>query len=268
MYLDVFAACAVAIVLVMVATWVVSLVIEDVSIIDPVWGIGFVVVAWVARITADGHGVPIRQNVLVALTTIWGLRLGIHLLVRHHGGGEDFRYRLMRKKHGQRFRFTSLYRVFAFQGLMMFVVSMPVQVGQVPNHPSGLGLVGIAGVVVWTIGIAFEAIGDWQLTRFRNDPATAGIVLDTGLWRYTRHPNYFGDCCVWWGLFLVAAATGVGALTVLSPIVMTVLLARVSGVPMLEYSLRKRRAGYDDYIARTSGFFPRQPRQPRPSHPT
>jgi steroid 5-alpha reductase family enzyme len=150
--------------------------------------------------------------------------------------------------------------VFAFQGLMMFVVSMPVQVGPVPDHPSGLGLVGIVGIAVWTIGIAFEAIGDWQLTRFRRDPASAGSVLDTGLWRYTRHPNYFGDCCVWWGLFLVAAATGVGALTILSPIVMTVLLLRVSGVPMLEYSLRKRRAGYDDYITRTSGFFPRPPR--------
>jgi steroid 5-alpha reductase family enzyme len=259
-YLDVFAACVVAITVVMVATWVVSLVIEDVSIVDPVWGLGFVVVAWVARISADGHGVPIRQNVLVVLTTIWGLRLGIHLLVRHHGDGEDFRYRRMRRKHGERFRFTSLYRVFAFQGLMMFVVSMPVQVGPVPDHPSGLGLVGIVGIAVWTIGIAFEAIGDWQLTRFRRDPASAGSVLDTGLWRYTRHPNYFGDCCVWWGLFLVAAATGVGALTILSPIVMTVLLLRVSGVPMLEYSLRKRRAGYDDYITRTSGFFPRPPR--------
>ena len=134
MYLDVFAACAVAIVVVMVATWMVSLLTEDVSIIDPVWGLGFVVVAWVARLAADGHGVPIRQNVLVGLTTIWGLRLFVHLLVRHHGGGEDFRYRAMRKKQGERFRFTSLYRVFAFQGLMMFVVSMPVQGDMLNGH--------------------------------------------------------------------------------------------------------------------------------------
>ena len=258
--LDVFAACAAAIVVLMVGTWLVSLVIEDVSIVDPVWGLGFVVVAWVARVVASGHGVPIRQNVLVALTTIWGLRLFVHLVLRHRGQGEDFRYARMRRKRGERFRFTSLYRVFAFQGLMMFVVSMPVQVGQIPDHPAGLGVLGWIGAAVWLVGIGFEAIGDAQLTRFRHDPATAGTVLDTGLWRYTRHPNYFGDCCVWWGLFVVAAATGVGALTILSPIVMTVLLVRVSGVPMLEYSLRKRRPGYDDYIARTSAFVPRPPR--------
>jgi steroid 5-alpha reductase family enzyme len=262
-YLGVFGWCALAIVGLMVGTWVVSLTITDVSIVDPVWGLGFVVVAWVARVVADGHGVPLRQNVLVALTTVWGLRLFVHLVVRHRGAGEDFRYQRMRRRHGDAFRFTSLYRVFAFQGVMMFVVSMPVQVGQVPDHPSGLGLLGYAGVVVWAVGLGFEAVGDWQLTRFRRDPTTAGTVLDTGLWRYTRHPNYFGDACVWWGLFLIAAATGVGALTVLSPVVMTVLLMRVSGVPMLEHSLRRRRAGYDDYIARTRAFVPRRPRPPR-----
>ena len=260
-YVDVFAWCAVAIVVLMVATWLVSLALSDVSIVDPVWGLGFVVVAWVARVVADGHGVPLRQNVLVALTTLWGLRLFVHLALRHRGGGEDFRYQRMRRKHGDAFRFTSLYRVFAFQGVMMFLVSMPVQVGQVPGHPAGLGALGYLGIAVWLVGIGFEAVGDVQLTRFRHDPATAGTVLDTGLWRYTRHPNYFGDACVWWGLFLIAAGTGVGALTVGSPVLMTVLLMRVSGVPMLEHSLRRRRAGYDDYIARTSSFIPRPPRR-------
>src|SRR4051794_37526903 len=145
MYVEVFAASAIAIVALMVATWLVSLAIDDVSIVDPVWGLGFVMVAWVARIVADGHGVPVRQNVLVGLTTIWGLRLFLHLVLRHRGHDEDFRYRRMRKKHGPRFRFTSLYRVFAFQGLMMFIVSMPVQVGQVPDHPAGVGLLGYVG---------------------------------------------------------------------------------------------------------------------------
>ena len=250
----------VAIVVLLFVTWLVSLRVEDASIIDPVWGLGFVVVAWVARVAAADHGVPLRQDVLVALTTIWGLRLFLHLAIRHRGQGEDFRYRRMRTKQGASFGRRSLVTVFGFQAVMMFIVSMPVQVGQVPDHPSGLGLLGYAGIVVWAVGLFFEAVGDWQLTCFRADPTTAGTVLDTGLWRYTRHPNYFGDCCVWWGLFLITAATGIGALTVLSPVLMTVLLVKVSGVPLLERSLRKRRDGYDDYCRRTSSLVPRPPR--------
>ena len=141
----------------------------------------------------------------------------------------------------------------------MFAVSLPIQVGQVPDHPDGLGLVGYVGLAVWLIGVCFETIGDVQLTRFRSDPANAGAVLETGLWRYSRHPNYFGDICVWWGIFGVTAATGIGVLTVVSPILMTVLLARVSGVPLLEHSLRRRHEGYDDYRLRTSTLLPRPP---------
>ena len=260
-YVEVFAWCALAIVVLLTITWLISLRLSDASIIDPVWGLGFVVVAWVARAAADGHGVPLRQDVLVALTTIWGLRLFTHLALRHRGKGEDFRYRAMRRRHGTAFGRVSLVTVFGFQAVMMFLVSMPVQVGQVPDHPQGLGLAGVVGIALWAVGLVFETVGDWQLTRFRADPANAGAVLDSGLWRYTRHPNYFGDVCVWWGLFLVAAATGVGALTVLSPILMTVLLVKVSGVPLLEHSLRKRHPGYDDYRSRTSGFVPRPPRR-------
>ena len=261
-YVEVFAWCALAIVILLTATWLVSLHLADASIIDPVWGLGFVVVAWVARFAAAGEGVALRQDVLVALTTVWGLRLFAHLALRHRGQGEDFRYKRMRKKHGERFGRVSLVTVFGFQAVMMFLVSMPVQVGQVPDHPPGLGLAGELGIALWAVGLFFETVGDWQLTRFRADPANAGTVLDSGLWRYTRHPNYFGDICVWWGLFLIAAATGVGALTILSPVLMTVLLVKVSGVPMLEYSLRKRRTGYDDYRGRTSTFVPWPPRKP------
>ena len=261
LYLEVFAWCALAVVALLTLTWVVSLRLADASIIDPVWGLGFVVVAWVARVVADGDGVALRQNVLVILTTIWGLRLFAHLALRHRGQDEDFRYRRMRKKYGERFGRVSLVTVFGFQAVMMFLVSMPVQVGQVPDHPPGLGVAGVIGVALWAVGVFFEAVGDWQLTRFRSDPASAGAVLDSGLWRYTRHPNYFGDVCVWWGLYLIAAATGVGALTILSPVLMTVLLVKVSGVPLLEYSLRKRRPGYDEYRRRTSGFVPRPPRR-------
>ncbi len=260
-YVEVFGWCALAIVVLLFTTWLISLRLADASIIDPVWGLGFVVVAWVARIVAGGHGVPHRQDVLVALTTIWGLRLFVHLAIRHRGQGEDFRYRRMRRKHGDRFGTVSLVTVFGLQAVMMFTVSLPVQVGQVPDHPSGLGVLGVIGTAVWAVGLFFEAVGDWQLTRFRADPGTAGTVLDSGLWRYTRHPNYFGDVCVWWGLFLITAATGVGAITILSPVLMTVLLVKVSGVPLLEYSLRKRRAGYAEYCRRTSSLVPRPPRR-------
>jgi steroid 5-alpha reductase family enzyme len=160
-----------------------------------------------------------------------------------------------------RFPIISLATVFAFQGLMMWVVSLPVQLGQVSDTPN-VGLLGILGVIVWGIGIFFEAVGDYQLARFRSDPARAGTVMDRGLWRYTRHPNYFGDACVWWGIGLVAAETVVGRWGLIGSVVMTILLVRVSGAALLERSLRKRKPGYEEYVARTSSFLPRPPRTP------
>lgn len=256
-YAGVFAASAVGIVVLMGVTWLVSLRRRDVSIVDPVWGVGFALVAVISRVVADG--VPARQNLLTLLAVVWGLRLAVHLTVRHAGHGEDFRYAAMRRRHGDRFGVVSLYTVFALQGVLMFVVSLPLQVGQVPDAP-GLGPLAYVGAALWLVGMAFEAIGDWQLRRFKADPANATAVLDSGLWRYTRHPNYFGDACVWWGIFLVAAQTGIGWVTIVSPILMTVLLVRVSGVPLLERSLRRRRPGYDDYIRRTSAFVPLPPK--------
>ena len=252
---------AVAIALVMVATWVVSVAIRNASIVDIVWGLGFVVVAWSVAINVDG-GLDSRSRLLVAMTTIWGLRLAGYLAWRNHGKGEDYRYRAMRKRWGSRFPIISLGTVFVFQGLMMWTVSLPVQLGQADPTP-GLGVVAAIGVLVWLAGLLFEAVGDAQLSRFKADPSTAGTVMDRGLWRYTRHPNYFGDACVWWGIALVAAETGSGAWGLIGALVMTVLLRRVSGVTLLEKSLVRRRAGYDDYIARTSPFVPRPPRRPR-----
>jgi len=152
--------------------------------------------------------------------------------------------------------------VFAVQGGLMWIVSLSVQLGQVPESPD-LGVLAALGVLVWAIGLGFEAIGDAQLARFKRDPANAGTVMDRGLWRYTRHPNYFGDACVWWGITLVAIESGWGAVGIVGAVVMTVLLRRVSGVTLLERSLKKRRAGYDDYIARTSPFVPRPPKKVR-----
>lgn len=249
---------AITIAVVMVATWVVSLIVKNASIVDIVWGAGFVVVAWSVALTVDG-GLDSRTALILAMTTVWGLRLAGYLAWRNHGKPEDYRYRAMRKRWGSRFPIVSLGTVFAFQGLMMWIVSLPVQLGQADATPD-LGPVAAVGVIAWLVGLFFEVVGDAQLSRFKADPANVGTVMDRGLWRYTRHPNYFGDACVWWGIALVAAETGSGAWGLIGALVMTVLLRRVSGVTLLEKSLVKRRAGYSDYIARTSPFVPRPPR--------
>jgi steroid 5-alpha reductase family enzyme len=249
---------ALAIAVVMIATWLASLALKNASIVDIIWGLGFVVVAWAVHARADGN--PDRQKLLVAMTTLWGLRLAIHLFVRNHGKGEDYRYRAMRRRWGPRFPLISLGTVFAVQGVLMWIVSLPVQLGQVGTSP-GLGIMAWIGVAVWVIGLFFETVGDGQLVRFKRDPANAGTVMNLGLWRYTRHPNYFGDACVWWGIALVSAETSVGRWGLIGAATMTVLLRRVSGVTLLEKSLVKRRAGYDDYVARTSPFIPMPPKR-------
>lgn len=249
---------AIAIVALMLCTWTLSVLLKNASIVDIVWGLGFVMVAWVVRLTTDGNNA--RQWLLVAMVTVWGLRLGGYLFWRNHGKGEDFRYRAMRKHYGPRFPIISLVTVFGLQGVLMFVVSLPVQLGQADATPK-VGVIAYIGVALWLVGLFFETVGDAQLARFKADPANSGTVMSTGLWRYTRHPNYFGDACVWWGLGIVAAETGSGAWALIGSLLMTVLVRRVSGVTLLEKSLVKRRAGYVEYVARTSPFFPRPPKK-------
>lgn len=256
---------ALAIAALMLTTWVASLVLHNASIVDIVWGAGFVLVAWTVRAAVDGNDA--RQWLLVALASVWGLRLAGYLFWRNHGNGEDFRYRAMRKRYGDRFGVISLVTVFGLQGVIMWTVSLPLQLGQVPTTPD-LGALAAIGVVVWLVGITFESVGDAQLARFKADPANQGKVMDRGLWRYTRHPNYFGDACVWWGLALIAAESGSGAWGIVGAVVMTVFLRNVSGVTLLEKSLHRRREGYADYVERTSPFLPRPPRPPRPAAPT
>ena len=248
---------AIAIAVVMLTTWVISLLTRNASIVDIVWGLGFVVVAWAVRFTVDGDSG--RQNLIVVMVTLWGLRLALHLARRNIGHGEDFRYVLMRKKHGARFPIVSLYTVFGLQGVLMWLVSLPVQLGQADDGAT-VGPIATMAVILWLVGFGFESIGDMQLTRFKKDPANKGKVLDTGLWRFTRHPNYFGDAVQWWAIGLVAAEAGRASIGLVGPVVMTVLLTRVSGVPMLEHSMAKRRPGYEEYVRRTSAFFPRPPK--------
>jgi len=155
---------------------------------------------------------------------------------------------------------VSLYTVFGLQGLLMFIVSLPIQLGQVREEP-GFGIIGVLGVLVWGVGIYFEAVGDAQLARFKRNPANKGLIMDQGLWRYTRHPNYFGDSCVWWGLGLIAAESSLGIYGLIGPAVMTFLLVKVSGAAMLDRAMLKRKPGYENYVATTSGFIPRPPRR-------
>lgn len=243
-----------------VALWLVSLVIRDASIVDPFWGPAFVIVTWVAYVAADDPG---SRGLLVAvLVSIWGVRLGTHLAVRNLGHGEDFRYQAMRRRWGSRFGIVSLATVFLLQGALAWIVSLPVQMAMVDGGRPGW--LAAAGVALWALGLFFEAVGDLQLVRFKRDPASRGMVMDRGLWRYTRHPNYFGDFAVWWGHFLVAVAAWGSTWTIVGPIVMSALLLRVSGVALLERSIGNRRPGYAEYAARTNAFFP-GPRKPLPA---
>lgn len=239
-------------------TWALSLALRDASIADIAWGLAFVAIAWLGVAIGDG---PIERAVLVAvLVTVWGVRLSGYMLWRKRGEGEDFRYQAMRARHGARFGLVSLFSVFAFQGLGIWAVSLPIQAAADLDGPSGLTALDLAGIALWCVGMAFEVGADLQLSRFRADPANRGKVLDRGLWRYTRHPNYFGDLCVWWAIFLVALSADGAWWSIAGPLTMTAIFARFFGVPMMEEHLREAKPAYADYVRRTSAFFPRPPR--------
>jgi len=242
----------------MTAVWVAGLVTRDASLVDRFWGAGFVVVAWCYWLQGGGGaGKPIAVLTL-ALVTIWGLRLSLHITWRNWGHGEDPRYAAMRRAGGPGWQWRSLVTVFGLQALLLWVISTPLRVALTATQTAVVPLV-VLGVACWLVGFTFEAGGDWQLARFKADPANRGRVLDTGFWRYTRHPNYFGDALCWWGFFALAAAVG-GWWTVFSPLLMTILLMKVSGVSLLEKSLLDTKPSYRDYVRRTNAFFPGRPR--------
>ena len=256
-------ACVVAM---LTGLWLLSLARRDASIVDPFWGTGFVVVTWLSLASTGLDKADARSWLLTILVTIWGARLSLYLLWRNRGHGEDKRYREMRKHHGARFWWVSLLTVFWLQGIILWIVSMPIQASIVSAQAltvsatslSPLSWLDLAGVSVWCIGLFFEAVGDYQMAQFQADSANAGSVMDRGLWRYTRHPNYFGDFCVWWGVYLITANGG-AAWTVFSPALMSFLLLKVSGVKLLEKTITDRRPDYAAYQARTSSFFPWPP---------
>lgn len=226
-------------------------------VVDIAWGLGFAAIAVTTFVMSAGHGHPVQRWVVMLLTVIWGVRLAAHIAWRSRGHGEDPRYdRLLSRARGSR-NWYALRMVYLLQGAIMWFVSLPVQVAQYDSDAPGWWLA--VGASVWAVGFFFETVGDYQLVRFTGDRANKGKVLDTGLWRYTRHPNYFGDACVWWGLYLIACGSWIGVATVLSPVVMTYFLAGKTGKPLLEAGMAERRPGYASYVERTSGFIPVPP---------
>ena len=207
--------------------WILSVRLRDASIADVCWGLGFVLLAWLYCMLSPGS-TP-RSWLVVTLITLWGVRLSVHIFRRNHGKGEDPRYQAMRASHGPAFWWRSLFTVFWLQGAILWFVALPLLVAVRASQPAALTAVDGLGVLLFAVGLGFEVVGDYQLERFRAEPSNRGKVLDRGLWRYTRHPNYFGDATLWWGLYAMAAATPGGWLTVLSPALMTLLLMRVSG---------------------------------------
>ena len=251
------AVCALVILVYMTALFVVALVRRDNSIADIAWGPGFLVVALTAvLVTRNVTARPLLATLLIA---VWGLRLGFHIFFRNRGRGEDFRYAAWRKAWGRRFIPRAYLQVFLLQGLFMLLVSSPaLAICNAPASP--LGPWDVIGLAVWVVGFLFEVVGDRQLASFRKDPGRRGRIMTSGLWRWTRHPNYFGEATMWWGLFLIAQAVPRGLLAVVSPVTITVLLRWVSGVPLLE----KKYAGHEEFAAyarRTNAFFPWFPKK-------
>jgi steroid 5-alpha reductase family enzyme len=233
--------------------WVLSLLIQDAGIMDMFWGLGFVAVAGIYLFSTPEAG--LSGYLLSVLVVIWGLRLTIYIAFRNLGKAEDARYQAFRKKGGTNWWWQSWFKVFLLQGLIMWIVSLPLLTGLAGDTGEPVSSVAAAGIVLWGIGFFFEAAGDWQLARFKRDPDNKGKVFDMGLWSLTRHPNYFGEMLIWWGFYLISLQAG-NAWTVMSPLIMTVLLLRVSGVAMLEQLLTTTKPEYPEYIRTTSAFFP------------
>jgi steroid 5-alpha reductase family enzyme len=227
-------------------------------VIDIAWGLLFVAVAAVVFVRSAGSGDDLRRWLLLALPVLWGVRLAWHIGRRTVGRPEDPRYASLLAKARGHPDLYALRMIYALQGLLAYLIASPILVGGFEAGP--VGLVAWLGVALWIVGVCFEAVGDAQLERFRGDPVNKGKIMDRGLWRYSRHPNYFGDACVWWGIFLVAADALPGVVTIYAPVLMTLLLTKGSGARILEQHMRER-PGWHEYAARTSMFVPRPPRR-------
>lgn len=244
--------------------WLLSLARKDASVVDPLWGLGFIVAAVSYFLLLDGH--QGRKILALALVALWGLRLSGYLLWRNRGRGEDPRYRAMRARRPSGFWWYSYFQVFLLQALLLWLVAAPIAGAMADGSTRGFNGLDVVGTAVWLFGFCWEVAGDTQLALFKHDPANKGKVMQTGAWRYTRHPNYFGEAVLWWGVWLVAAAAR-GYWSVYGSVVITLLLLRVSGVTLLEKGLTDSKPGYREYVERTSAFIPWPPRRTRDRKP-
>jgi steroid 5-alpha reductase family enzyme len=247
---------ALAMIALAVGMWLLSVKLRDVSIVDSAWSIFFLLFALVFAWRQGDRSVGTLA--MLVLVAAWALRLSIYITWRNHGHGEDRRYQAIRARNQPNFEFRSLYLVFLLQAVLAFVIAMPLLPAL--NGANDANLVTWLGMAVAASGLLFETVGDAQMARFKADPASAGQVMDRGLWRYTRHPNYFGESVFWWGVWIASASLG-GAWTVFSPLLMSFLLLRVSGVPLLEADLTQRRPAYAEYLRTTSSFVPWPPKR-------
>lgn len=241
--------------------WVVSFIKSDVSIVDTLWSLLILLAGIVFFLGADSD--TSRAALVIGMLALWAIRLSAHITWMHYGKPEDRRYQKIRANNQPHFEYKSIYIVFGLQAVLGVIVALPILAAI--NSDALLNWLDYAGIALWTFGMFFEVVGDWQMAKFRRDPANKGKVLDTGLWRYTRHPNYFGESCIWWGFFLMALAAG-GFWSVISPLLMTFLLLKVSGVAMLEKDIGERRPAYAQYIKSTNAFIPGLPKREQDKH--
>lgn len=234
--------------------WLISLPRRNVDHVDTLWSLMFLL-AFV--LYAGFPPETVRGRLVFVLVLLWSLRLSIFITARNWGHEEDRRYQAIRARNQPNFAVSSVYRVFIFQAVLAWIISLPLYGAAQGTSP--LGPLDYAGLALWVIGFAFEAGGDWQLSRFKRDPANAGKVMDRGFWRFTRHPNYFGDFCVWWGFYLIAVSAGAWW-SIIGPLIMSWLLLKISGVALLEKDIAERRPAYAEYIRRTNAFFPGWPK--------
>lgn len=238
-----------------VVTWIASISLRDVSIVDSAWSLLLLSCASVFFIMAEKT--DIRASLVLTLIIIWALRLCVHLTWRNWGEPEDRRYQTIRAKYEPNFAFKSLYIIFVFQAVLAWIIAMPLWPALTTLSPFVAW--DLLAIAFWSAGMFFETVSDWQLSRFKSDPENSGKVMDAGLWRYTRHPNYFGESLVWWGIYFFAVSVGAWW-TIVAPLLMSWLLLKFSGVVMLEETIAERRPAYRDYIARTNAFFPGRPK--------
>lgn len=241
--------------------WLASIPLRDVSIIDMFFALILLAITSVSYVISSG--VAARKNLLLLLVGLWAIRITVHLVKRNWGHGEDPRYTKLRSWSADErsFAWLSLKKVFLLQGVVIWFVSLPVQVAQVYTTPATLGALAWLGTIVWAVGFFFESVADYQLARFRADKSNRGSVLQSGLWRYSRHPNYFGELCIWWGLFLIACENVIGVLTIVGPLAYSYLVINVTGQRTLDKKLAREKPAYQAYMDRTSGLIPMPPKR-------